>query len=62
MNFPDHGRISGANVVAIHLGELAADSPGISDVVAVGFNFKYHGFNLATSQAFFLTFCQLHLA
>ena len=48
--------------MAIHLGELAADSPGISDVVAVGFIFKYHGFNLATSQAFFLTFCQLHLA
>ena len=53
MNFPDYGRIFGAKVVAIPLGELAADSPGISDVVAIGFNFKYNGFNLAISRAFF---------
>ena len=35
-------------------GELEPDSPGISNVVAIGFKKIYHGLNLVTSHAFFL--------
>ena len=62
INFPDHWWISRSNVVAIHRWYTVENSSLIRLeflmlwLVAIGFNFFYHGFKLATSHAYFFNF------